>query len=162
MCTFDILIIAILSLTFIYGLYKGLIEVLSGIVAFVVGIYIAVNFSYYIEEQLSSVTQTEYVGIIAFVATLILAIIGIHLLSKVVSHIVDITILSIPNRILGGLFASVATAIIISSALTIANNISDTGCIVSQQQRNESILYNHIENIAPTLLPIITHIGSSN
>src|SRR5687768_16006385 len=99
-----------LGAVLIFGLYKGitngLFVELASLISFFIGIYVAVRFSSFtasfIAKHLSWSEKT--IGITAFILTLLLVIVAVHLLAKVLSGIASSILLGWANALAGGIF----------------------------------------------------------
>ena len=101
------------------GFRKGLIIKVACIVALVLGIYAGFHFSSFAAEWLNQQfdwsTQTTEVG--AFGMTFLGVVMGVHFIAKLLEKIVDLTALSMLNK-LGGLALGLVQTLFFLSALT--------------------------------------------
>ena len=100
----------LLGIPLIWGLWKGLknglfMEIAS-IVALIAGIYGAIHFSYITGNYLSEHLEWDErnMSIIAFVITLVLIIIIVHLAGKLLTKVANFAMLGLLNKIAGGIF----------------------------------------------------------
>ena len=63
--------------------------------------------------------------------------------------------LSIFNKLLGGLFGMLKAALIISYLLILVNSINEKWQFIDSDWREESVMYEPISNIGPSILPMI-------
>ena len=70
-----------------------------------------------------------------------------------VTKMLDFIALGIINKILGGLLASLKIAFIISMIFWFFEGNNLTSFVISEEKKENSILYKPIEAIAPLLLP---------
>ena len=101
----DIVLAVFLVYGVISGIKNGLFVELASLASFFIGIYIAVKFSYLIANVIGDGTS-KTVKVIAFVVTLVLVVVGIHLLAKIFSKIASTLFLGWLNK-LGGAFIGV-------------------------------------------------------
>jgi len=80
----DIVLAALLVFGLIKGLRNGLFVELASLISLFVGIYVAIKFSYLVRDAVGSVVSwsPKTVQVTAFVLTLIVVVVAIHLLAK--------------------------------------------------------------------------------
>ncbi|MDP5045366.1 CvpA family protein [Leeuwenhoekiella sp. W20_SRS_FM14] len=147
----------ILGIFLILGLYKGiknglLIE-LASIIALVIGIYGAIHFSYYAVDYLNDkVAWSEHtINLLAFALTFITIVLIISLAGRLLTKVASLIMLGIVNKILGGLFGVLKVAFILSVILMFSSALTMT--LIDEKIREESVVYNAIQPIAPLVLP---------
>lgn len=157
MSTFDIIIAALLLFGFVRGLMKGLFVEVTSLVALVAGVYGAIHFSYFLGDWLKNSVQWDekYVSLIAFAGTFVIILVVIALLGKTLTKIADFASLGILNKLLGGVFGALKIGLILSVVFIFFGRMNDTIPFVKQESLNESILYEPVKKIAPTIFPSI-------
>lgn len=137
------------------GFNKGFIIELSSLVALILGIYMAINFSYLTAGWLTSNFNIgeKYLTIIAFIVTFVAVIFGIFLIGKILEKFVDILLLGFINKLAGGAFGILKAAFLISVVLWIINSLDPGSYLIKQETREESLLYGPVESFAPGLIP---------
>lgn len=157
MSTFDIIIAALLLFGFVRGLMKGLFVEVTSLVALVAGVYGAIHFSYFLGDWLKNSVQWDekYVSLIAFAGTFVIILVVIALLGKILTKIADFASLGILNKLLGGVFGALKIGLILSVVFIFFGRMNDTIPFVKQESLNESILYEPVKKIAPTIFPSI-------
>lgn len=155
MNTFDIILAALLAFGFIRGLLKGLFVEVASLVALVAGVYGAIHFSFFAGDFLKNYVSWEerYITIVAFVITFAIIVLTIALLGKALTKIADFAALGILNKILGGIFGALKIGLILSIILLIFTRLNDTIPFISNEQKEDSILYETVKTLAPTLFP---------
>lgn len=155
MNTFDIILTVILVFGFIRGLLKGLFVEVASLVALIAGIYGAIHFSFFVGNFLSNYVSwdEQYVTIVSFAVTFAGIVIAISLLGKMFTKMADFASLGFLNKLLGGVFGALKVGIILSIVLLVFSKLNDTIPFISNDQKDESILYEPIKNLAPTLFP---------
>ena len=149
----------VLSVFLIFALYKGLknglfIE-LASLLSLVLGIYVAIKFSYFVKELLSSHVSwsPKYIEIIAFALTFILIVLAIQLLAKVLTGIMDFAFLGIINKLAGAAFSVLKAVLILSVLFTLFQKINFNNILVKEETLDNSILYNPIKKTAQFIYP---------
>mgnify|MGYP000623611942 CR=1 FL=1 len=155
MNTFDIVITAVLILGFARGLWKGLFVELASLVGLIAGIYGAIHFSFFVGNLLVDYVSWEerYITIVSFAITFFIIVLVIALLGKALTKMADFASLGMLNKILGGVFGILKMGLIVSIVLLVFSKLYDTIPFVSKEQQNESVLYEPVKDLAPTLFP---------
>jgi membrane protein required for colicin V production len=154
---FDIIIAALLIFGFVRGVMKGLFVEVASLVALIAGVYGAIHFSYFIGDFLKEYVSwsAEYVSLAAFAGTFILIIIAIAFLGKILTKLADFASLGVINKILGGVFGALKIGLILSVVFIFFGKINDTIPFMKKKTLEESILYEPVKKVAPTIFPSI-------
>tara|TARA_R110001583_G_scaffold35843_1_gene118724 strand:+ start:2736 stop:3251 length:516 start_codon:yes stop_codon:yes gene_type:complete len=155
MNTFDIIIVALLIFGFVRGLTKGLFVEVASLLALIAGIYGAIHFSYFIGNFLENRVSWEerYVTIVSFAITFAIIVLIIGLLGKLFTKIADFASLGLINKLLGGGFGALKIGLILSIVLVVFTKLNNTIPFISEDQKEASILYKPLKDLAPTLFP---------
>ena len=137
------------------GFRKGLIIKVASIVALVLGIYAGFHFSSFAAEWLNQQfdwsTRTTEVG--AFCMTFLAVVLGVHFMAKLLEKIVDLTALSMVNK-LGGLALGLVQALFFLSALTYAlDGVFGPRQWLPEAQVEQSVLYPFVEDAIEYVVP---------
>ena len=102
----DIALSVILLFGLIRGFLKGFFVEVTSLVALAAGIYVAINFSFFIGNFLADRVNwgERYVQIAAFVITFVVVVLFISLLGKILTTIAESASLGIVNKIFGAVF----------------------------------------------------------
>jgi membrane protein required for colicin V production len=149
----------VLAVPLLWGLYKGIskgiVKELASLIALIAGIYGAVHFADsihpYLKEHFS--ITTSFVPIISFGITFVAIVLGIKIIGFVIDKIVKAVALGIISRLLGGVFGIMKTAFIISGLLLIVNTFDYYLNLIPIEQKKQSILYQPISNMIPSIMP---------
>lgn len=154
----DIIIGALLVFGFYKGFKNGLFVELATLIAFFVGIYIAIKFSYIasgiLEKNVSWSPKT--IQVFAFVLTLGLVILGIHLLAKLLSGIANFAFLGWANTLVGGVFGALKTALLIGVVLNLFQKVNINDMFISKETQESSLFFNPCMKTSEVLLPILS------
>jgi membrane protein required for colicin V production len=138
---------------------KGFFAEVASLVAIIAGVYVAIHYAHHIESYLVNSNTINWSDetnrIVAFASTFLVVVILIIVIGKVLTKIADITALGMLNKLLGGVFAILKVALILSVIFTFFGRINDTIPFLKQETLDESILYNPVKLIAPALFPSI-------
>lgn len=151
--------VAIIVPVFIYtikGFSNGLVKEITGLLAIIIGLYIAINFSIFLEPRVESVfaIQEEYkplVPILAFTLIFVFMLIIIKLIGYVIDRIAGILALGIISKIFGGLFGAAKTIVLISFILLLENKIN----ILPQNTKSNSVLLPYTQRVTEIIIPEI-------
>jgi membrane protein required for colicin V production len=160
---FDIIIGALLLFAFVRGIMKGFFAEVASLVAIIAGVFVAVHYAHYLEVYLGNASYIDWSDetnrIAAFAVTFLTVVLVVILLGKILTKIADITALGLLNKLLGAILGTLKIALIISVIFTFFDSINGTIPFVKQETLDESVLYNPIKKIVPTLFPSIIKDG---
>ena len=141
----------ILSIPLIWGAFigfkKGLILELATFIGLLLGIYGSLKFSDITAEWLTSYVEVskQWLGILSFIVTFLLIVIGVFLLAKTIEKLVKIVALGLVNRLLGLLFGLLKYALILSVLLYLFENVNRKFELVDPSYKENSLLAPSIE-----------------
>ncbi len=164
MNTVDIILGIILLLAFYSGFKKGLFVALASLVALVAGVFGAIYFSGFaagfISESFDWGEQTTQLA--AFAVTFLIIVFVVSTAGKFLTKIADFAALGLVNKLLGGVFATLQFAFIISVVFMFINASSSlSGFIISKEKKESSVLYGPVSSLGPLILPhILKEVGN--
>ena len=158
---FDIIIAIPLLWGAYKGFSKGLVSSIASLIALLLGIYGAIQFSDFIAVYVSGTVDVEanYIPLIAFAITFIGIVIGIHFLAKILTKLVDAIALSWLNTLAGTLFGILKMAFILSVFIFIFEKIDTKENILSPELKENSLLYEPVQFIAPAIFPALNEVN---
>ena len=147
----DWTIIALAAYAAVKGFSRGFIVELASLVAFVAAVWAGIHLS----ERVAAATGlgTDNAAL-AFLVTFIAVLVGIHLLARGLTTLVDIAQLSLPNKFGGLFFGIVRSAFMLSVSLNLLVGYSE-GAFPPTEVREGSRLYAPIRAFAPVLVPAL-------
>ena len=153
MNVFDIVIGALLLFGFYRGFSKGLFIELASLAALIVGVWGAIQFSWFAGGFLKESVDWEeqYISIVAFAITFIIIVIAISWIGKVLTNFADLIALGFLNKVLGGIFSVLKYSLILSIILIIFDKLNKNIPFVTDEKTEDSILYEHVRDLAPML-----------
>lgn len=153
----DTVIVVILIISMVMGFINGFVKEVASLAALILGIWGAIRFSAFTATKLYDYFDMtgRYVGLIAFIITFGVIVVGIHFVGLIVNKIVDAASLSFVNRLLGIVFGLLKSILILSVLFVVINTINERINLLSKERIAESIFYNKISDIAPVIFPII-------
>ncbi|WP_367755985.1 CvpA family protein [Flavobacterium sp. WC2430] len=151
----DIVLGALLIYALFKGMKNGLFVELASLISLILGIYIAIKFSYVVREVASSHVSwsPKYIEIIAFGLTFIAVVIVVHLLAKVLTGIMDFAFLGWINKLAGGFFSVIKTILLLSIVLNLFQKININNMLTKQETLDKSMFYNPIQETSKFIYP---------
>lgn len=137
------------------GFTKGLVIELTSLVALILGIWIALHFSYFSSDFLTEHFEInqKYLHIVAFIITFIVIIILVYLVGKLVERLINLIALGFINKLAGAVFGVLKAALLLSVVILIINNFDKKESVITPKLREGSVLYKPISSIIPTIIP---------
>ena len=153
----DIIIIIILILAMVRGFINGLVKEVFSLAALILGIWGAIRFSSFTAAKLYDYFDItgRYLGIIAFIITMLVIVVIIHLLGLLLHKLLEAVALGFINRLLGIVFGLLKSVLILSVIFSVLNAINVRRPFLPKDKIEQSMLYNPISDIAPAIFPII-------
>ncbi len=154
----DIILGGFLAFALYKGIKNGLFVELASLVAFFIGLYIAVKFSFLMKEAISKSLHwnSNMVQIVAFIITFALVVMGISMLAKLLTKVASIAFVGWLNKLGGGFFRLLKTVLIMGVFLNFFNKINYNHFLVKKETIDNSIFYSPIQKIAGYCYPSIT------
>ena len=87
---FDIVVLILLGIAAVTGFFKGLITMLTSLVAILLGAWLTMKFSYITGGFLQSHFNFDgqYITVASFVVTFLIVVVGVHLLGRTIGSLV--------------------------------------------------------------------------
>jgi membrane protein required for colicin V production len=153
MNTLDLILLVPIVLGFVFGLFKGLIKELASLAAIVLGIYgaklLAPVVSGFLIHKLSFSAKTALplAYLILFMAIATALLFGAKMLDKMFDSIA----LGGLNKFLGGVFAALKYALIVSVLLNVFDALDAKFTFIKSKTKMESVGYKPLMSLAPAL-----------
>ncbi len=137
------------------GLNKGLIFEIASLIGLIAGIYIAVNFSWFIGNliQKNVVLEDNTCALVAFAITFVGVMVGVRIVAKAIEKIINAAMLGFVNKIAGAAFGALKIAFILSVILYFYHRIDPRMTVIPFDTRENSILYRPVQGMAPFIIP---------
>jgi membrane protein required for colicin V production len=151
----DIILGALLAYALYKGIKNGLFVELASFVSLVIGIFVAIKFSYLIKNILSDNVSwsPKYIELAAFVLTFLIVVVGIHLLAKFFTGIADFAYLGWLNKLGGAAFSILKTILALSIVFSVFQKVNVNNIIAKQETLDNSLFYNPIQEISKFMYP---------
>lgn len=145
----DILFVVFLAYGLFKGLKNGLFVEVASLIALIVGFYGAIKFSYVIGEYLSQNMSWDpnAIKLTAFIITFIAIVIVVGLAGKLLTQIANLAMLGLINKIAGGIFGLLKTAVILGTLLFVVDAVGTSFNPSETNLVKESILYTPLKNV---------------
>jgi len=153
----DIIFILIIIWAAFRGYSSGFIIQLTGLLAMIIGVFVAYKTSFWLASQFSSliVADPAIMNTIAFIVMFALVWALIVLLGKFLHVVIKIAMLSFINRILGIFFSLLKVLFAVSVILILVGNLNKALNFLPEKQINNSLLYRPIEKFAASVFPYL-------
>lgn len=153
MNTLDLILFVPIALGFVFGLFKGLVKELASLAAIVLGIYgaklFAPSFSIFLIRKFDFSQKTALP--LSYFLLFVMIGIALLLLAKTLDKMFDSIALGGLNKFLGGLFAALKYALIVSVLLNVFEGLDSKLSLIKSKTKAESIGYKPLLNLAPAL-----------
>ena len=143
------------------GFSKGLIIELATLIALLLGVYIAGNFSSYTADFLrdSFDFHSKYMSIISFTITFIAVVLLVMIFGKTLEKVVNILMLSFLNKLAGAIFGMLKISFVLSVLIFILTTFGIEKKVIDKEMQQKSYLYEPIKSIAPFIFPVVKENG---
>jgi len=153
----DIFLGVILVLSMFKGIKNGLFVEFASLVSLILGIYVAIKFSYLARIMLSGFVNwnPKTIQITAFIITFLLVVIGISIMAKVLTSVADFAQLGVINKLGGGFFRLLKTILVISIFLNLFEKVNFNNTFAKKETLDKSLFYRPIQKTAGFIYPSI-------
>ena len=146
----DIIILLFLLFGAFRGFSKGLIIEVATLAGLILGVFIAIRYSPYTEGLLRDFLNlsSRYLSYIALAITFLLVVIGVYLIGKMLTRLVDIISLGLVNKLLGAILGMAKYFLIVCVLLMIMDALDDKFHFISEELKEKSMLFYPFLNFA--------------
>lgn len=139
----DILIMLPLIWALYKGFTKGFIIEVSALIALILGIFLAINFSDTTKDILVNNLDLHsgYMDYIAFGLTFIAVVIVVNIAGRLISKFIHAIALGFLNRLLGGIFGLLKSLIVICVIISIFEAFDSKLHISDKKDKSKSLFY---------------------
>ena len=147
----DIIIVVPLVYGLIKGFSNGLIKEVTALVALLAGVYVAINFSLYLEPKVADVLggYEQFIFIIAFAILFFVSVLCVKAIGFMLEKLTKALALGIISRFLGGFFGLLKVMVIFSFLLFVITDYN----LVNKKTKDDSVLYKPLSDIAAIITP---------
>lgn len=149
----DIIIVLFLLYGAVRGYFKGLVIEVATLLGLVLGVYLAMKYSVYIENILRDFLNLSegYLHPVGWGVTFVLVAIAIYLLGKMLTNLVAAVSLGLVNKLAGMVLGVMKYFVILCILLMIVNALDDSFGIISSETKEKSIFYRPFLNFATSM-----------
>jgi len=153
----DIIFLVPLLFALYRGFKKGLIHMISSLLALILGILGAMKLRPLFASLLDSVfnISPQHINVIAFVVAFVAIVMVVHLAAFLIEKLINAVALSFVNRLLGMGFGVLVTAFVISMILWPVNQVNQERQIIKPERIEGSLLYRPLSAFAPAVFPYL-------
>jgi len=145
----------IIAVPLLYGLIKGfsngLVKEVTSLLALLIGVYVAINFSEYLEPKFINILDGyhEFVPVLAFGVLFLVSVLCIKALGFIVDKLTKALALGIFSRLFGGVFGFLKVVVIFSFLLFVITDYN----LVNKQTKEDSVLFEPLSDISRIITP---------
>jgi membrane protein required for colicin V production len=153
----DIFLGGLLIYGFVRGFWNGFFIELASFVSLLLGIYVAIKFSYLTKSIVASYVSwnPKTIQIVAFILTFILVVIGISFLAKFLTKMANKASLGIVNKVMGSVFGLLKMILMLSVLLSLFQKINFDYTFANKSTIDNSYFFNPIQKTAEIIYPSI-------
>jgi len=157
MSILDIFLGVLLALSIFKGIKNGLFVELASLVSLILGIYVAIKFSFLAKIMLSGLVHwnPKTIQIVAFLITFLVVVVAISLIAKFLTSVADFAQLGVINKLGGGFFRLLKTILILSIFLNLFEKINFNNTFARKETLDKSLFYRPIQKTAGFIYPSI-------
>ena len=145
----------IVAVPLLYGLIKGfsngLVKEVASLLALFIGVYVAINFSEYLEPKFINILDgsQEFVPVFAFVVLFLVSVLCIKILGFFIDKLTKVLALGIFSRIFGAVFGFSKVVVIFSFLLFVVADYN----LVDKQSKEDSVLFEPLTDVVKIITP---------
>ncbi|MDR2119961.1 MAG: CvpA family protein [Tannerella sp.] len=149
----DITIICLAAAGFVKGCSDGFVRQIVMLIALVAAIYLCSAVAVYIREYIreAGLMPAHAVTVVSYVLAFLLILCVIALVGHILHKIMDVTPLSLPNHLAGGIFALTFTVLFISLMLNIIAFSDRNSVLIPSEVKSRSRLYLPVKRVVPAI-----------
>jgi len=156
MTILDIIILLALVAAFTFGVMKGIIRQVFGLLALFLGVYCAFKFSHWAGAYIAQWfhTSEELTKGIAFALTFIVVVVGVILFGRLVARLISFAALGLVDKILGGVFGVLKFVAILCVLLYIVQHFDAQFHFLSAEIK-QSFSYQFFDTVTKMAFPYL-------
>lgn len=139
----DIVLALLMVFAFYKGFKNGLLIEIASIIALIAGLYCAFHFSdfaaVFISDKLD--WNENNINIAAFVLTFLAVLIAVNLLGKLLTKIVQVLLLGMVNKLLGGVFGVLKSLLVLGVLMIFLDEKIGLSKWISVETKESSLFY---------------------
>ncbi len=154
MILLDYLIIVFVAVFIFLGYRKGFIISLATIVALILGIYLAVNFSNFMDRILleNFKLSKSWLPVLSFTLTFLGVVAGVLIIAKLMEKIVDIVGMGFLNHLAGAILGLAKGVILCSVFLFIITGFDPNEKWITREDKDHSLIFRQVNTVFPAII----------
>lgn len=148
----DIVLLTFLGFAAVKGFMRGSIVELCELLGLVLGIWAGVHLNDRVSAWLGLGPDME---VAAFVILFLVVLVGVHVLGRALTKLIDLAQLSLPNKLAGVVLGLLRSAFVLSVLLNVMMARQAAGWPPDERARKGSSLHDPIRAFAPAILPAL-------
>jgi len=147
----DIIIVVTLLYGLIKGFSNGLVKEVTSLLALIIGVYVAINFSEYLEPKFIDILDVyqRFVPVLAFGVLFLVSVLSIKAIGFIVDKLTKALALGVFSRLFGGVFGFLKVVVIFSFLLFFVTEYS----LLSKETKSGSVLFVPLTKVANIINP---------
>lgn len=157
MAVIDIIIGIALLYGLVRGIWKGFFIELASLLAFILGLYVAIKFSGYMANWLAGIFgwEDKYIKIGGFILTFVIVVVIITILGRILTKVAGFVMMGWLNKILGGIFGLLKWVLIVSVLLNFFAQMNSNNGLADEETLQESVFYYPVLKVSRMLYPVL-------
>ena len=147
----DIIIVVPLLYGLLKGFSNGIIKEVTSLFSLFIGVYLAVNFSEFLEPKFINILDgyQEFIPVLAFGVLFLVSVLCVKALGLVVDKITKALALGFFSRLFGGVFGFLKVVVIFSFLVVLITDYN----LVNNQTKEDSVLFDPLLDVANIITP---------
>tara|TARA_B100000780_G_scaffold234195_1_gene174525 strand:- start:384 stop:929 length:546 start_codon:yes stop_codon:yes gene_type:complete len=140
----------IIAVPLLYGLLKGfsngIVKEVTSLFALLIGVYVAVNFSEFLEPKFIDILHAyqEFVPVLAFGVLFLVSVLCVKALGFFVDRLTKALALGLFSRLFGGVFGFLKVVVVFSFLVFFITDYN----LVNKQTKEDSVLFDPLVDVA--------------
>lgn len=149
----------IIAVPLLWGLYKGfskgLIIEAATLLAFGLAVWGGVKFHDFLSEWMKNSMgwESKYLPLISFAIIFLGVLLVVFGIAKLAQRLVKAVSLGFANKLAGAIFGMLKFGLLLSTIIFFLEAINKSIAFIPEETKESSLLYTHVQKIAPTLIP---------
>jgi membrane protein required for colicin V production len=155
MSVFDIVFVAMVTVSAAIGLWKGFILQLFGLIGLFVGVFVAYRLSMKLAGWWANHFAVDIVAakVVTFIILMIVVCVLIILCAKLLTKVASFTMLGWVNRLLGMIFGIAQTVLIFAATVYAIDNLKLSEISSLKKDLSKSVTYKPLTETAKLVFP---------
>ncbi|MBT3611510.1 MAG: CvpA family protein [Flavobacteriales bacterium] len=145
----------LIAVPLLYGLIKGfsngLIKEITSLLALFIGVYVAINFSSYLDPKFIDIFDgyKEFIPVLSFGILFLVSVLCVKTLGFFVDKLTKALALGVFSKVFGGVFGFLKVIVIFSFLLFVVTDYN----VINKQTKEDSVLFDPLTDLAKMITP---------